>query len=265
MLAYRLRPQRWPVVRRRRRPGHHRPHLLRAAVRRVRRPPNARSRRSVGYPETPEKPMRPIFSRVVMAVTEAGVPLPNTVLQHSDGGDHVQRHRIDHRKHGLRLGDLPWFHDRRVRTPGPDQSDQPEFPLACPGPPPLPKGPGGLARSDPLHDLGVVRSRRHSDSRQIGCRRPPCADPGNNDRRRDQSSDRFPGAGLATPSMHPFRIPRPLPLQLLDRLHDPHPLALPIDVAQVQELVGALGCLSGGAVANCPCARRCMLALGVHR
>jgi hypothetical protein len=63
--------------------------------------------------------MRRNFPQVVMAVTEAGVTLTNTVWQHSNGGDDVQTYRIDHRKHGLRLGDLPWFHDRRVTTPRP--------------------------------------------------------------------------------------------------------------------------------------------------
>ncbi len=41
--------------------------------------------------------------------------------------------------------------------------------------------------------------------------------------------------------MHRLPIPRPLPLQLLDRLHDPHPQPLAVDDALVQELIGAPG------------------------
>ncbi len=123
--------------------------------------------RPVGSPETPGKPMRRIFLRGVMAVTEAGVTLTKTVSQHCDGGDDVPTYSIDHRKHGLRLGDLPWFHDRRVRTPRPGPKRPTRTRSRLPGPPSLPKGRGGLARSDPLHDLGVVRSRRHSDTRGV--------------------------------------------------------------------------------------------------
>ena len=103
--------------------------------------------------------MRRIFLRGVMAVTEAGVTLTKTVSQHCDGGDNVPTYSIDHRKHGLRLGYLPWFHDRRVRTPRPGPKRPTRTLSRLPGPPPLPKGRGGLARSDPLHDLD--QRRRH--------------------------------------------------------------------------------------------------------
>ncbi len=49
--------------------------------------------------------------------------------------------------------------------------------------------------------------------------------------------------------MHILPLPRPLPLQLLDRLHDPGPQPLAVEVALVQELVGAHGGFGGGAVA----------------
>ncbi len=103
--------------------------------------------------------MRRFFLRGVMAVTEAGVTLTKTVSQHCYGGDNVQKNRIDHRKHGVRLGGLPWLHGRRVRTPRPGPKRPTRTLSRLPGPPPLPKGRGGLARSDPLHDLD--QKRRH--------------------------------------------------------------------------------------------------------
>ena len=183
--------------------------------------PSARSRRPVGFPETPGKPMRRIFLRVVMAVTEAGVTLPNTVWQHSDGGDNVQTYRIDHRKHGLRLGDLPWFHDRRVRTP----RTGPKRPTPTLSRLPRPDAPAQGSRRACVFRSGhfsapFARAGPWIPAKLAAGARLP-AGPGNNDRRQDRSRDRFPGAGLATPSMHPFPVPRPLPLQLLDRLHDP--------------------------------------------
>ena len=100
--------------------------------------------RPVGSPETPGKPMRRIFLRGVMAVTEAGGTLTKTVSQHCDGGDDVPTYSIYHRKHGLRLGGLPWPHGRRVRTPRPGPKRPTRTLSRLPGPPPLPKGRGGL-------------------------------------------------------------------------------------------------------------------------
>ena len=100
-----------------------------------------------------------IFLRGVMAVTEAGGTLTKTVSQHCDGGDDVPTYSICHRKHGLRLGGLPWLHGRRVGTPRPGPKRPTRTLSRLPGPPPLPEGRDGLARSDPLHDLD--QRRRH--------------------------------------------------------------------------------------------------------
>ncbi len=93
--------------------------------------------------------MRRIILRGVMAVTEAGVTLTKTVSQHCDGGDNVPTYSIDHRKHGLRLGYLPWFHDRRVRTPRPGPKRPTEPSLACLARRPCPRFAAGLCV--PIH------------------------------------------------------------------------------------------------------------------
>ncbi len=88
--------------------------------------------------------MRRIFLRGVMAVTEAGETLTKTVSQHCDGGDNVPTYSIYHRKHGLRLGGVPWLHGRRVRTPQPGPKRPTEPSLACLARCPRPRVVAGL-------------------------------------------------------------------------------------------------------------------------
>jgi hypothetical protein len=133
--------------------------------------------------------MRRFFLRGVMAVTEAGGTLTKTVSQHCDGGDNVPTYSIDHRKHGLRLGYLPWFHDRRVRTPRPGPKRPTRTLSRLPGPPPLPKGRGGLARS--IRSMTSTRSSvTHGGRRAVPSTAPP----------RSPSSSRPARAGCTTSS-----------------------------------------------------------------